>query len=126
MVIRYSALWITLAIIAIFNGLIREKTYGKFVSELAAHQLSTVTCVIFSGLFIYAANRMWPIESSNQAWLIGFIWLISTVIFEFVFGHYIARHSWSQLLNDYNILEGRVWGVFLVWVLIMPVVIRKI
>lgn len=125
MVIRYSLLWFVLAIIAIMNGIIREQTYGKVVSELSAHQLSTLTGVILSGAFVYFVHRIWPIESSNQALIIGVIWLISTIIFEFSFGHYVAGHSWNHLLNDYNILQGRVWSLFLLWVLIMPVVIYK-
>jgi hypothetical protein len=125
MILRYSLLWFALAIIAIENGILREQTYGKFISELSAHQLSTLTGVIFSGIFVYLVHRVWPIESSSQAWYIGGIWLVSTIIFEFGFGHYIVGHSWSHLLSDYNIFQGRVWSLFLVWVLIMPVIIYK-
>lgn len=125
MILRYSLLWFALAIIAIANGVLREQSYGKFLSEISAHQLSTLTGVIFSGAFVYFIHRVWPIRSSMQAWTIGGIWLISTIIFEFIFGHYIAGHSWEHLLNDYNIFEGRLWSLFLVWVLIMPVLIHK-
>ena len=125
MLLRYSLLWLALALIAIANGALREKTYGKYISELSAHQLSTLTAIVFSGTFVYFIHRVWPIESSNQAWLIGAIWFITTIIFEFTFGHYIVGHSWAHLLNDYNIFQGRVWPLFLVWVLFMPVVIHK-
>lgn len=125
MVVSYSLLWFALAIIAIANGVLREQTYGKVLSDLSAHQLSTLTGVIFSGLFVYYIHRTWPIESSGQAWTIGVIWLVATIIFEFGFGHYIVGHSWGHLLNDYNIFQGRVWSLFLVWVLIMPVLIHK-
>ena len=125
MLSRYSLLWFALAIIAIANGMLRELTYGKILSELSSHQLSTLTGIIFSGLFVLLMHRIWPIESSAQAWLIGTIWLLATIAFEFGFGHYIAGHSWVHLLADYNIFKGRVWPVFLAWVLIMPVLIYK-
>ena len=125
MLLRYSLLWFALALIAIANGTLREQTYGKHISELSAHQLSTLTGIIFSGAFVYFIHRFWPFESSNQAWLIGVIWFIATIIFEFVFGHFIVGYSWALLLNDYNIFQGRVWSLFLVWVLLMPVVIHK-
>lgn len=125
MILRYSLLWFALAIVAIANGILREQTYGKAVSELSAHQISTLTGIVMSGLFVYIVHRFWPIGSSTQAWTIGVIWLISTVVFEFTFGHYVAGHTWNHLLNDYNIFQGRVWLLFLVWVLIMPVVIRR-
>jgi hypothetical protein len=81
--------------------------------------------MVFSGVFVLLINRVWPIQSSGQAWLIGAIWFVSTIIFEFGFGHYVVGHPWAHLFNDYNIFQGRVWGLFLLWVLIMPVVIHK-
>ena len=48
-------------------------------------------------------------------------WLLFTVAFEFGFGHYVAGHSWQRLLGDYNIFDGRVWSLFLLWLLLMPV-----
>lgn len=125
MVLRYSLLWFLLAIIAITNGVLRVTTYGKIMSELSAHQISTVTCIVFSGLFVFYMNKIWPIESLSQAWLIGFIWLISTILFEFVFGHFVMGHTWEILLRDYNLKQGRVWLLFLIWILVMPVVIYK-
>jgi hypothetical protein len=37
----YAAGWVGLVILAIFNGVIRVKTYALFMSELSAHQVST-------------------------------------------------------------------------------------
>ena len=91
----------------------RQFTYGKLVSGLAAHQISLV-------------NRFWPIESLTQAWTIGFCWLIMTVIFEFGFGHYVAGHDWEQLFADYNFFKGRVWLFFLIWVTALPLVVFKL
>lgn len=46
--------------------------------------------------------------------------------FEFVFGRYVAGHSWARLMADYNILAGRLWVFFLLWMLVMPFVIFKL
>jgi len=40
-VLIYAAGWVGLVILAIFNGVIRVKTYAPFMSELSAHQVST-------------------------------------------------------------------------------------
>ena len=114
MILRYSLLWFALAFIAIARGVLREKTYGTFLSELSAHQLLTITGILLSGAFVYTMHRVWPIESSAQAWMIGVIWLVSTIIFEFGFGDYVVGHSWAQLLHDYNIFQGGVWSLFLI------------
>ncbi len=125
MTLKYSLLWFALALIAIANGILREQTYGKLISELSAHQISTLTGIVFSGMFVFYIHQIWRIESSSQAWLIGSIWLTATILFEFTFGHYVAGHSWSHLLNDYNIFQGRIWSLFLMWVLLMPVIMYR-
>lgn len=125
MVTRYLLFWPALAVIAIFNGSLRQFTYGRHMEELAAHQLSTVTGILLTGAAAWALNRAWPIDSAKAAWTIGACWLLMTVAFEFGFGHYIAGHSWSRLLADYKLLEGRVWSLFLVWIAVLPYVIWK-
>jgi hypothetical protein len=54
------------------------------------------------------------------------MWRGLTVVFEFLFGHYVARHSWSSLLHDYNIAAGRVWVVVLIWVTIAPYIFYRL
>lgn len=114
-----------LAIVAVANGLLREATYGKLVSELSAHQISTGTAILFTGLLVWGFSRFWPIGSAAQAWVIGSCWLLATIAFEFGFGHFVAGHSWSKLLADYNLIDGRVWLLFLIWITIMPYVFHK-
>ena len=126
MVAKYIIVWFLLAIVAITNGIVRQSTYGQSVSELAAHQISTVTAILASGALVWTVHRYWAIESVSQAWTIGVLWLGMTVAFEFGFGHYVAGHSWTKLLADYNILNGRVWALFLMWVAIMPYVVFKL
>lgn len=125
MVSQYSIAWFALAAIAIANGVIREYTYGKWVSELIAHQLSTLSAIILSGLFVWFLHQRWPLQSTDQAWFIGGIWLGLTIVFEFGFGHYIAGHSWGKLFADYNLFNGRVWLLFLIWIFILPNVFSR-
>lgn len=126
MVAKYILVWFLLAIVAIANGILREATYGKSVSDLAAHQISTVTAILLSGTVVWIVHRHWPIVSASQAWTIGLLWLAMTIVFEFGFGHYVAGHSWAKLLADYNLLNGRVWALFLAWIALTPWLVFKI
>ena len=123
---RYLFAWLLLAVVAVVNGIVRQYTYGKSMSELAAHQVSTLTAILATGAVVWGLNRFWPIGSTAEAWLIGACWLLMTVLFEFGFGHYVAGHSWTRLLADYNILQGRVWSLFLVWILVLPAVVFSV
>lgn len=50
----------------------------------------------------------------------GLIGLVMTIIFETGLGHYVLGNPWSQVFRDYNILEGRVWPLFLLWLALAP------
>lgn len=120
--IRHILFWIMLMTIGVLNGILRVTTYGRLTSDLVAHQLSTISGILFSGLAVWYLWKRWPLRSALQAWIIGGIWFLLTILFEFGFGHFIIGHSWQHLLADYNILKGRIWSLFLVWIFLMPYV----
>jgi hypothetical protein len=122
---RYLLLWCLLALIGIANGVLREATYGRVLSELGAHQVSTLTAMLACTAAVWTANRFWPIASVRQAWVIGGCWLCMTIAFEFGFGHLVAGHSWSRLLADYDLSEGRLWSLFLAWITVLPYVVLR-
>jgi hypothetical protein len=122
MIWRYILAWIPMIPIAIINATIREVVYKKYLGDLLAHQVSTASGILLLALYVWLITHFWPIASSQQALIIGFIWLALTVAFEFIFGHYVMGNPWSKLLADYNILAGRVWILVLVWITIAPFV----
>ena len=126
MIIRYILAWFPMVVIAIVNGVIRERWYGRYVSELSAHQISTVTGTMLFGVYIWGISGVWMPESGGQALAVGGIWLVMTVCFEFLFGHYVAGHSWRHLLHDYHIGAGRIWALLLVWVAVAPYIFYRL
>lgn len=126
MIVRYVLAWMPMVLIGIFNGIIRESTYGKQLSELRSHQISTVTGIVFFGFYIGLLIHFWGFASPEQALTVGLIWVALTVVFEFIFGHFVAGQTWSQLLGDYNLFTGRLWGVLLLWLALAPLVLYRV
>lgn len=123
---KYVIAWVPMIFIAIANGIFREKFLAGRLKELGAHQASTGTLVILFGIYIWIVIRNWKPESAEQAIFIGLLWLGLTVLFEFLFGHYIAGHSWNKLFQDYDILKGRVWIIVLIWITIAPYIFYRL
>jgi hypothetical protein len=121
----YAASWLGMVILGVLNGVIRDKVYGQLMRELSAHQLSTFIGIIVFGAYIWCLTGAWRIDSSKQALVIGCMWLIMTIVFEFVFGHYLMGHSWGKLSHDYNLLKGRVWSLVLIWTAVAPYVFYR-
>jgi len=111
-------------LIAVINGALRDLWYKAFLGELAAHQLSTITLILFFALFIAFVNQVFTPSSSKQALLVGFVWVVMTLSFEFGFGRW-RGNSWNTLFEDYNFFEGRLWIFIPVWLFIAPYVFYR-
>jgi hypothetical protein len=125
-VIKYIAAWFGMMVLAVLNGLARDRLYGPRVGELAGHQFSTATLLILFGLYFYGLERLWPLYSRQTAWAIGVVWLIMTLVFEMALGRFVARATWKGMLADYNVLAGRLWILVPVWVLCGPYVVFRL
>jgi hypothetical protein len=117
---RYLIAWLVLLVVAMVNGALREFTYGQYLSELSAHQLSCVTGILLFAVVIRRYVRRWPPASARAAWQIGLFWMVLTVAFEFLFFHYVGGHSWQVLLANYDLSAGRLWPLILLWVAVAP------
>jgi len=122
----YAACWIGMVVLAILNGIMRESLYKQYMHELTAHQVSTLILLILFGIYVWFLTGLRPLESAKQALLIGVMWCVMTVVFEFVFGHYVAGHTWSKLFQDYNLVKGRLWSLVLIWTTIAPYIYYRI
>ncbi len=125
-ILIYICAWLGMVVLAIANGIMRNNTYGHSMSALAAHQLSTIILILLFGIYVFILTGQFRIQSAAEAFVIGGSWLLMTVIFEFIFGHYVAGHSWGRLLQDYNILNGRIWVLILIWTFIAPYVFYRL
>jgi len=118
--------WGLFVLLASINGLIRDNYYEKYVGELYAHQISTVLLVlILLGVMYVFFNKFGAVYRKRDLWIIGGAWVLMTVIFEFVFGHYVIGHSWSVLFEDYNLFKGRLWSLVLIFIFLGPRLVAR-
>ena len=119
--------WFLMMILALFNALLRTQLYGPYISELHAHQLSTIIFILMVIGVTYLLVKYGDLNlDSSHALLIGVIWVVSTILFEFIAGHFIFGNSWDHLIADYNILNGRIWSLVLFTILFAPLSLLKI
>ena len=121
------AVWLALVVVAILNGALRNYTYSRVVGEYAAHVISSVILVLLFLLITYAFLANVKVAYRNfDLLIVGAIWLGLTITFEFLFGHYVAGHSWGRLLSDYDIFKGRVWALVLLAVFLGPLIMGRV
>ena len=80
---------------------------------------------IFSSLLAPAKIPKDIIVIKKLIYLIGLIWLLLTLTFEFSLG-LAGGHSWAEMLADYKIWEGKIWLLVPLTVFFRPVIVRTI
>lgn len=107
--VKGLGVWVLICVAAIVNGAFREIILKRKLKEDFAHVVSTlILCsIVFACGFGF---RKWiGVDSLGLAWLLGSIWLTSTLAFEFLAGHYAFGNPWSKILADYRVDKARIW-----------------
>jgi hypothetical protein len=120
MFLRGLAIWIALLVLAVVNGALRESVLELRMGEQLAHVVSTI--ILSGAIFIAALFTILWIGAQNayEAFLVGILWVLLTVAFEFFAGHYLFGSSWQSLIADYNLFRGRIWLLVLLTNLLAP------
>ncbi|MBK6765439.1 MAG: hypothetical protein IPG71_03685 [bacterium] len=121
--------WFALLLTAIVNAALREKvlkpwllpTLGKW-----AHQLS-----VFTALLLMLAMTMVFLRMQRAAygpgdlWLVGALWCVMTVIFEFGFG-LMRGINVHELAAMYYFWKGELWILLVLGLVILPTLANKL
>jgi hypothetical protein len=119
--LRAFVVWVALATAMVALGTVRERLLSPRLGELAAHHVSCLAGLLVILAVGYAALPWLGIlDAPTLQFEIGAFWLLLTVPFEFLFGHWVAGQPWSRLLENYNVFHGRLFVLVLVAVLLAP------
>ncbi len=111
--------WAVLPFAAVANGVVRDVTYGKRVSETASHSLAVAPLAAAVGGWAALLARRWPLRSRRSALRVGLVWLGLTLAFETGLGR--ARGlSRDEILADYDVRRGRLWPLALLAIAAAP------
>ncbi|MDO9372779.1 MAG: hypothetical protein Q7T76_00105 [Ferruginibacter sp.] len=125
MAIKHFLFWLPMIVLAFANATLRELVFTKHFTEFRAHQSSTVTLIVLCSIYVWLVFPQLNIQDVKQALLIGFVWVVLTVAFEFSLGRFTGK-SWEYLLHDYDLFAGRIWLLFLLCLLLLPYVFYAI
>ena len=116
--------WAVMVVIAIINNFVGEKLVKGLAGDYASHLYRTffIIAVIFFFSRVYlkktAANGSIYLTAISA----GLAWLASSLVFEFIAGHYVFGLPWERILADYRIGRGRLWSLVLASEVVAPLV----
>lgn len=111
---KACALWFPLVPLAILNGIIREAWLAPLLGQPLGLPVSGVSLSVLIFLFTLMVLPWLRASDAKTYVAVGTTWLLMTVLFEFLFGHYIMGESWVESLEAYNVLKGNLWALVLI------------
>jgi len=118
--LKALALWFAILVLAMLNGILREKVLIPALGNTPGLVVSGVVlsaCVFFVA---WAGAPWYGALTSQKCLLIGTFWLILTLLFEFGFGRIAQHKTWAELLEAYTFKGGNIWPLVLLATFIAP------
>lgn len=114
--------WVIMAVAATINGIVRVVVLEPRLGQRIAGWISVLSAIVLLQAVGFFSLRRHPATSRKQLAAIAAAWLLMTIAFEFLFGHFVDNKSWSELLANYNLLQGRLWPAVLASIFAAPLV----
>lgn len=112
-------IWLIMVVAAIINGLVRDKFLyqitGPYTLPLSGISLSLLVfliCFFTIGIF----SQLKP----HDYFIIGLSWVCMTLVFEYLFGHFVTGKSWHEINQIFNLKKGDLFILVLVTTVAAP------
>lgn len=106
MLFKSTGIWLLIVIAAIFNGLFREKVLVSLVGAESALPLSGALLSVLVLFVTFTLISFFDSPESRSLFVVGFFWVVLTLSFEFLFGHFVAEKSWQEIMQVFNFYKG--------------------
>jgi hypothetical protein len=107
-VVTATGIWLVILIAAMVNGLVREKVLTPVFGEQISLPLSGITLslliLLVAWLLVPSAGK----HSGRTFVLIGLLWVVLTLAFEYLFGHYFLGRSWAEVNEVFDLTDGNL------------------
>lgn len=121
-----SRLFLTEILVSGFNYFIlMNKVYQPRWGELRAHQIGMTTRMIYIFAFAYQLDMQLGLRSIGQYMLLGMVWLIFILVFEWG-GSFLIHRPVKEILIGWHIENGYMWPYVLAVYFLSPTIIGLI
>lgn len=113
--------WVVMAAVAVVNGGFREIVLIPRIGDYNGHVLSTallVAAILIISFLFFSRSAM--AYTRIELLLVGVLWMLLTVGFEFLVG-YVEGTPVAVTLGQYDVTAGQVWIAVPVTLLLAPI-----
>lgn len=108
MIFEAVVFWIGIALLEMSHGILRAKFLAPRVGDFRSRQLGVATGSLLILAYAWFVFPYISFHGPSDALLVGGVWLVCMLLFEFIVGRWVFHFPWKWLLNDFNFFQGRL------------------
>lgn len=118
--LRAIGLWVLLMTAETLHGLWRVKVLSLWLGADFAGNIAVFTGSLIILLLVFICIDWIPARDVRTLLLVGLTWVLLTIGYELALGRLAFHRTWSEMAADFNLLQGRLFPVALVFLLFSP------
>lgn len=124
--LRAVVVWLLFILLESIHGTLRTLYLEPWLGSFRARQISVFTgCVIILAVTLIFIR--WMNATSGAALIgIGAVWVVLTLIFEFVVVGPLLGYSWERMTEDYDLRRGGLMIFGLLFMLFAPYIAARL
>jgi hypothetical protein len=123
--IRGFLVWLLFIPLAVANGILRDLLLTPALGDTPGRAVSSLSLsILIFCLTLFFITRL-GIGTRRECLLVGFFWMVLTLLFEFSFFVLVMGHPMNVLLQDYDLFRGRLWLLVLATTLFAPLLAAR-
>ena len=126
MFLRAAVVWGVIALMAVANGLLRERVVAPALGDRRALQVSGVTLALLVLAAAWGFADFMGVHQAGPSLAVGVQWLIMTLVFEAGLGRWVMKRRWKDLLQIFDVTKGDLFLLVLLVTLLAPYVVGKV
>ena len=118
--------WLLIVIMAIINGAVREKLLTPLMGSDLSLPISGITLSALVFVIAYLTIPFFGEVKTKVYFFIGLFWIVLTLAFEYLFGHFVVGKPWHEINQVFNIFKGDLFLLVLIVSFVSPRIAAKL
>jgi len=125
MIGRALLVWLLMMAVESIHGVLRNRLLAPLAGDFRARQIGVfIGAALILGIAVLLIDWIRP-NSERSLVVIGALWLVLTLAFEFGLGRKLER-PWGALLADYDLARGGLLSIGMVVLALSPWIAARI
>ena len=118
--IRTFAVWLLIIFAESIHGTLRQLFLAPVVGDFPARRVAFFTGMLLIFLIAYFFVRWIDTPNTKALFVVGSMWSVFTLAFEFGLGYFVLNYSRERMLEDYDVSRGGLMAFGIVFMVFAP------